>query len=73
MKIKFLGAMEKRQGGCRPCGTRRASKRVMATRKEYMLLSGASHVFYAGRIAEVSDEDGRFLVDSFPESFKEVV
>lgn len=44
----------------------------MAMRREYTLLSGATKTFYAGRETEVSDEDGEFLINAFPDAFKEV-
>ena len=70
MRLKYLGVMETRSGGCRPCGTRRASKKVMATRKEFMLPSGGKKTFYLGRETEVRDDDGKFLVESFPDAFE---
>lgn len=45
----------------------------MATRKEYQLQSGGSKTFYFGRETEVSDDDGRFLIEAFPDAFEEVV
>lgn len=62
MKIKFGGILEKKSGGCKPCGTKVVSKKVMATNKTYILPSGASKTFYIGRVEEVSEEDGRFLL-----------
>lgn len=44
----------------------------MATRKAYTLLSGATKTFYLGRETEVSDKDGAFLVESFPDAFEDV-
>lgn len=44
----------------------------MSTRKEYVLLSGGTKTFYLGRETEVSDDDGRFLIESFPDAFEEV-
>lgn len=72
MRIIYEGVLETRSGGCRPCGTKKASRRVMATRKEYTLLSGATKTFYLKRETEVSDEDGQFLLNAFPDAFKEV-
>ena len=72
MKIVFNGVMEIKRGGCKPCGARKASRKAMAMRREYTLLSGATKTFYAGRETEVSDEDGEFLINAFPDAFKEV-
>jgi len=72
MIVKYLGVLEKQVRGCRPCGRKRTSKKVVASRKSFTLLSGATKMFYLNREAEVSDADGRFLVESFPESFEEV-
>lgn len=71
MRVRFNGVLETKVSGCKPCGTRRVSKRVMATKKTYILPSGASQTFYAGRVTEVSDENGRFLL-SYPDAFTEV-
>ena len=44
----------------------------MNTRKEFTLLSGATKTFYIHRTTELTDEDGRFLIESFPDAFMEV-
>lgn len=72
MIVKYLGVLEKKSGGCRPCGRKKTSKKIVASRKSFTLLSGATKMFYLGREAEVSDADGRFLVESFPDAFQEV-
>ena len=72
MKVVFMGVLEVRSGGCKPCGAKRASKKVMATRREYILPSGETRMFFVGRETCVSDSDGEFLLKSFPDAFKEV-
>lgn len=72
MIVKFLGATERRSKGCKPCGMSKGTRRVVASRKEYILPSGATKTFYLGRETEVSDDDGKFLTESFPDSFIEV-
>ena len=62
MRVVFGGILETASGGCVPCGHRRASKRVMKTKKTYLLPSGNEVVFRLGRPVEVSDEDGAFLL-----------
>lgn len=62
MKVVFSGILEKQTSGCKPCGTRRVSKKVMSTKKAYILPSGESKTFYVGRPQEVSDTDGAFLL-----------
>lgn len=73
MRIKYLGVMETKSGGCIPCGARKASKKAMATRKEFQLHSGGAKTFYFGRETEVLDDDGRHLIEAFPDAFEEVV
>lgn len=63
MKIIFNGVLEKRTGGCVPCGTKRTSKKTMVTSKRYILPSGITKHFYVGREEEVSEEDGEFLMN----------
>ena len=61
MKIKFNGIIEKRSKGCPVCGKRTTDSQFQNT-KMYILPSGATKTFRAGRIEEVSDEDGEFLL-----------
>lgn len=61
MKIKFTGIVEKRSGGCRACGKGRTD-RVFKTSKTYILPSGMTKTFVAGRIVEVSEADAAFLL-----------
>ena len=72
MKVRFGGVLEKKSGGCIPCGARRASKKVMVMRKSYRFPSGSEITFHAGRVTEVSDKDGTWLLDSYPDAFEEV-
>lgn len=61
MKVKFTGVIERRSGGCGACGKKRTD-RVMKTSKTYILPSGITKTFIAGRVEEVSDIDGAFLL-----------
>lgn len=70
MKVRFKGILEKKSGGCVPCGAKRVSKQTMVTSKLYILPSGETKKFFAGRVAEVSDKDGEFLL-SFTYTDKE--
>lgn len=72
MRIKFLGVVERKSGGCRPCGMSKGTRKTVASRKEYILPNGATMTFYLGRETEVSEEVGSFLTESFPEAFQEV-
>ena len=62
MKLKFNGIIEKRSGGCVPCGAKRTSSKSMVTSKMYILPSGATKTFYVGRMETVSDRDADFLL-----------
>lgn len=62
MKLKFNGIIEKRTGGCVPCGAKRTSSKSMVTSKMYILPSGATRTFYVGRVEDVSDRDAAFLL-----------
>ena len=62
MKVVFGGILEKTAKGCVPCGAKRASKMAMTMKKSYVLPSGTTKMFYAGRAEDVSDTDGRFLL-----------
>lgn len=62
MKVRFNGVLESKTGGCIPCGRKRASKKSITTKKEYILPSGIKKTFYIGRAEEVSDMDGEFLL-----------
>lgn len=63
MKIKFNGALEKREStGCSVCGSRRNGKTVFVTSRNYILPSGGMMTFRMGEEYEVSDMDGKFLL-----------
>lgn len=72
MKVMFTGVMEKKAGGCKPCGMRKVSRMGMVMRKSYMFPDGQEKTFFAGREVEVSDVNGKWLLDSFPDAFEEV-
>lgn len=62
MRVVFSGILEKQTSGCKPCGARKVSKKVMSTKKSYILPSGETKTFYVGRPQDVSEEDGEFLL-----------
>lgn len=62
MKVVFNGIMEVRSGGCVPCGAKLASKKIMRNSKLYILPSGMTKTFRIGKVEEVSDSDGEFLM-----------
>lgn len=61
MKIKFNGVMEKRRKGCSVCGSKRTEMGFSGS-KTYILPSGITKTFRAGRCEEVKDEDAQFLL-----------
>lgn len=61
MKIKFNGVKEKSRKGCSVCGGK-SSRMTMTTSKTYYLPSGTRMTFRVGRIENVSDADGQFLL-----------
>lgn len=60
MKVKFNGIVEKRRRGCKCRGGN--SETVFHSMKSYILPSGAMKLFRAGKVEEVSDGDGEFLL-----------
>lgn len=60
MKIKFNGLLEKRSGGCN-C-KRQSNGYGFVNSRMFILPSGISKVFYTGRVEEVSERDGNFLL-----------
>lgn len=62
MKVVFNGIIEKKSGGCVPCGAKRTSEQIMKTSKMYILPSGITKTFFVGREETVSDSDGEFLM-----------
>lgn len=61
MKVRFNGLIEKRDKGCGVCG-HKTLKTQFTVSKMYILPSGRSVTFRAGRIEEVLDSDGAFLL-----------
>ena len=61
MKVRFNGLIEARKKGCGVCGGR-STEMQFTVSKIYILPSGRSVTFRAGRIEEVLDSDGAFLL-----------
>lgn len=61
MKVKFNGVVEETRKGCKVCGGRSFNLQ-MVTHKTYYLPSGRQMTFRVGRVEEVSDADGEFLL-----------
>ena len=60
MKIVFNGLLEKRSGGC---NCRKSSNGYgFVNSRMYILPSGTQKTFYVGKVEEVSDKDGKFLL-----------
>lgn len=62
MKIMFNGLLEKKQmgGGCN-CKKQGSGYNFVNSRM-YILPSGQTKTFYVGKVEEVSDNDGAFLL-----------
>ena len=60
MKVVFNGVLERRSKGCNCKG--RKTDVSFVNSKMYILPSGRSVHFYAGKPEEVSEQDGRFLL-----------
>lgn len=61
MKIKFNGLIEKKvSGGCN-C-KRQSSGYSFVNSRMYILPSGQQKTFYVGKVEEVPDRDGQFLL-----------
>lgn len=61
MRIKFNGIVEMRTRGCKPCGKARTELGFVSYRS-YILPSGLKKTFRKGRVEEVSETDGAFLL-----------
>lgn len=61
MKIRFNGVMEKKKKGCSVCG-RKSTEMGFSGSKTYILPSGITKTFMAGRCVDVKDEDAEFLL-----------
>lgn len=63
MRLRFNGIMQQKTGGgCSKCGQKSTSKYNMVASKMFILPSGRTVTFFAGREEEVSEEDGKFLL-----------
>lgn len=62
MKIRFMGMLEKTKKGCPVCGKRTTTESGYTAMKTYILPSGVTKVFRAGKVEEVSDNDAEFLL-----------
>lgn len=71
MTVRFKGIKrEKRSRGC-GCHGRRSGSRI-STIKPFHLPSGTTVVFRVGKEQTVSDKDGNFLLNEFPDSFEQI-
>lgn len=61
MKVRFNGLIEKRDKGCGVCGSKN-TKTHFTVSKTYILPSGRTITFRAGRTEEVNPVDGAFLL-----------
>lgn len=62
MKLIFNGLVTRSRTGCVPCGKSKRSETLLTT-KTFYLPSGKNVTFRQGRVQEVSDSDGAFLLD----------
>lgn len=60
MKLKFNGLLEKKSSGCN-C-KRQSNGYGFVNSRMYILPSGQNKTFYVGKVEEVSDSDGEFLL-----------
>ena len=64
MRIKFNGIKKQTQrGGCTSCRGRRTSFYAFEREKMIFFPTGVRKLFVAGRVYEVTDEDGLFLLE----------
>lgn len=64
MKVVFNGIFAKVNKSCN-CKRSGTSEYGLITNKSFYLPSGAERVFQAGKVEEVSERDGRFLLSHF--------
>lgn len=64
MKIVFNGLVQHSTSGCVPCGHKRTSNYSYVTSRMYILPSGRTITFYQGKVEDVSDQDGAFLLQN---------
>lgn len=62
MKIRFNGILLRTKEGCPVCGQKKTTDGSFKTLKTYILPSGVTKTFRAGRVEEVADMDGDFLL-----------
>lgn len=62
MKLKFNGITERATKGCPVCGGGRKKDVAFRTTKTFILPSGITKTFRVGKVEEVSDIDGDFLL-----------
>lgn len=62
MKLRFNGMMEKKRKGCSVCGGKTLSNGMTLTRT-FILPSGITKTFRAGKCVEVKDIDAEFLLE----------
>lgn len=60
MKVKFNGLLEKKSSGCN-C-KRQSNGYGFVNSRMYILPSGIQKTFFAGKVEEVSERDGNFLL-----------
>lgn len=60
MKVIFNGLLQKKSSGCN-C-RKQTSEYSFVNSKLYIMPSGASKRFYKGKVEEVTDRDGEFLL-----------
>lgn len=71
MTVIFKGI--KREKPSRGCGCRKGSSGSrISTIKPFHLPSGSMVVFRVGKHQQVSEKDGNFLLNEFPDSFEQV-
>lgn len=64
MEIQFLGIKQQvTKSGCSSCGSRRVSNHTFQRETRMVLPSGQIKTFYAGEMYEVTEKDGRFLLE----------
>lgn len=61
MKVVFNGLLERKQSGGCNC-KKSASGYNFVNSRMYILPSGQNKVFYVGKVEEVSERDGQFLL-----------
>lgn len=64
MILKFKGINGTERKGCSACG-RKVTKTKIKTMETFYLLSGGHKTFRIGKVEEVSDRDGEFLIKNF--------